>query len=255
MMNPIALPAFQDNYIWVIEHLEQQSMTCIDPGDAAPVLDYAFKHALKLVHIMLTHHHSDHIGGVGKLLEAFPNATVYAPDDGRIPFPKKTVDSDAVIAIDGFVFQVLMTPGHTNSHICYHEKRMNWLFCGDTLFSGGCGRVFDGTIEALHHSLHVLKNLPNQTEVYCGHEYTRQNLRFAATIEPHNLDIKAKAIALNNNPNPLSLPSTIEIEKKINPFFRTNSSAMHAYALKNGILPTDSLAIFKRLREEKNQFS
>lgn len=253
-MMPIALPAFQDNYIWVIPNDEHKTFTCVDPGDAAPVLSFAHSTGFLLNNILITHHHLDHLGGLHDLLAAFPNARAYAPNDQRIPQPYTIAQSHVPISIEPYVFQALSTPGHTATHICYYEPHQHWLFCGDTLFSGGCGRVFDGTIEALHDSLLQLKNLPENTQVYCGHEYTRQNLRFAATIEPDNLDLRQHTKLLTNNPIPLSLPSTIALEKKINPFLRTDAKSVQKYAQSHGAASPDSLSIFKQLRDKKDGF-
>ena len=252
-MTPIGLLAFQDNYIWVIPHEDHKTFTCIDPGDANPVLSFAKSTGLALTHILITHHHLDHRGGLHDLLTAFPASHAYAPHDQRIPQPY-TIASHSPVHIEPYVFQVLSTPGHTATHVCYYEPHQQWLFCGDTLFSGGCGRVFDGTIEALHDSLLQLKNLPESTQVYCGHEYTRQNLRFAASIEPDNLDIRHYTSILANNPTPLSLPSTIGLEKKINPFFRTETHSVQTYAKNHGAASLNSLSIFQQLRDKKDVF-
>lgn len=248
------LPAFNDNYIWVIANLDQSSFICVDPGEAAPVLAYALNHNLRLNGILLTHHHHDHIGGVSKLLDVYPDALVYAPNDLRIQCPNKSMEMGNKIAIGGCSFDILFTPGHTSSHICYYEPDLKWLFCGDTLFSAGCGRVFDGTMKALHDSLLQLKHLPDETKIYCGHEYTRQNLRFAMTIEPQNLTIRNYYNKLANATLSLSLPSTIEQEKQINPFLRTDTISLQEYAQTYGIEPLNSLAIFQHLREMKDRF-
>lgn len=248
------LPAFNDNYIWVITDLAQSTFICVDPGDAAPVLSYAQNHHLRLEGILLTHHHNDHIGGVAELLDIFPNAAVYAPADSRISVHSVTMSSEKTLVIGQCSFCILETPGHTSSHICYYEPQLKWLFCGDTLFSAGCGRVFDGTISQMHDSLLQLKNLPNDTQIYCGHEYTRQNLRFAMTIEPSNITISNYYNQLAQSATSLSLPSTIEQEKKINPFLRTNTIPLQKYAQSCGIDPSNSLAIFQYLREKKDHF-
>jgi len=252
-MSISGLPAFNDNYIWVIVNEVKHTLTCVDPGDAEPVLSYARNNQLTLTNILITHHHADHTAGITALLHAFPNAKVYAPDDQRITPVHAAVRDGDIVRIDHYEFRVLSTPGHTSSHICYQEPTKGWLFCGDTLFSAGCGRVFDGTIEQLHNSISLLKHLPDNTQVYCGHEYTRQNLRFAATIEPENKSIKSCARHLEETDNPCSLPSTIKLEKQINPFMRTGK--LQEFALTHGLNPHDSLAIFKRLRELKDSFN
>ena len=253
-MSIIALPAFNDNYIWLIINEEKHTLTCVDPGDATPVLNYAKNNALTLNNILITHHHADHTDGVAQLLNQYPNAKVYGPVDSRLPQVKVGVRDEDILHIDNLAFRVLATPGHTSSHICYQEPTKGWLFCGDTLFSAGCGRVFDGTIEALHNSINLLKNLPQDTKVFCGHEYTQQNLRFAVTVEPENNTMAIYSSHLNTKPNTCSLPSTIGLEKKINPFMRTNKAAVQKYATDNGVKSTESLDIFKLLREKKNNF-
>lgn len=248
-MTIIPLPAFHDNYIWLIVNESKHSFSCVDPGDAQPVLNYAKQNGLKLTNILITHHHQDHAGGISELLQSYPQANVYGPADPRIPHVSVVVRDEDIVHIDNLAFRVLSIPGHTSSHICYQEPTKSWLFCGDTLFSAGCGRVFDGTIEQLHHSILLLKNLPEDTKVFCGHEYTRHNLEFAALVDPKNETIQSYASYLQEKPELCSLPSTIALEKKINPFMRT-----HVPALQNYANSKDSLTIFKKLRAEKNVF-
>ncbi len=251
-MSIIALPAFNDNYIWLIVNELKHTFTCVDPGDAQPVLTYAKNNHLTLSNILITHHHADHAGGIPALFLAYPQANVFAPADTRITQVNAVVRDEDIVHIDNYSFRVLSTPGHTSSHICYQEPTRNWLFCGDTLFSAGCGRVFDGTMEQLHRSINLLKNLPEKTQVYCGHEYTRHNLRFAATIEPENATIKSYADYLQERENHCSLPSTIALEKSINPFMRTNF--LQQFAETQHLDPDNSLAIFSQLRELKDNF-
>ena len=235
-MSILALKAFQDNYIWIIEQIA--SFICIDPGDATPVLDFAKQNNLTLSAILTTHNHADHIGGVKQLMQHFPESNLYTPDE-----------TASTISEAAYTFNILKTPGHTKNHICYFEPNQTWLFCGDTLFSAGCGRVFDGTIEALFHSLNTLKQLPNNTKVFCAHEYTRQNLKFALTVEPENELAQMHLSLLEENPDQISLPSTIGLEKAINPFFRLDAPGIQAFAKK-----TAPLDVFKCLREAKNHF-
>lgn len=252
-MNIEVLSAFQDNYIWCIVNPNQASFTCIDPGCADVVLEYAKKHHYTLKSILVTHHHADHSGGVTRLLQTFPNAMVYAPFDSRLTFAYTSVNSRNKIKIDELTFSVLDTPGHTCSHICFYEAHKKWLFCGDTLFSAGCGRVFDGTMRELFDSLCQLKHLPDDTQIYCGHEYTRQNLQFALSIEPDNKIIKNYYNKLLHSSTLRSLPSTLRLEKQINPFLRTDTPELQKYATTQHVDPHDSLAIFQHLREEKNR--
>lgn len=254
-MNMIALPAFNDNYIWIFVNEIKRTFACVDPGDAMPVLTYAKEHDVALSHILITHHHYDHVNGTMKLLEAFPQAIAYGPADGRLPFIKKTVHESDLIPIDHLIFRVLNTPGHTSSHICYQEPTERWLFCGDTLFSAGCGRVFDGTMEDLHQSIGRLKNLPKETQVFCGHEYTLQNLYFAAFLEPNNAAVLSYLAELKSKIGHCSLPSTIGLEREINPFMRTTSESLKTFGQQQGMKELDSFAIFKYLREMKDNFS
>ena len=253
-MAVIPLHAFQDNYIWVFVDEATHTFTCVDPGDAAPVLAYAQMNRLSLAHILLTHHHLDHIGGVPQLKHAFPDARVYAPMDERISDVTNWVRDEDIIHINNHTVRVLSTPGHTKSHISYQEITAGWLFCGDTLFSAGCGRVFDGTILELHHSLNLLKKLPQDTKIFCGHEYTRNNLRFATTVDPDNTVVREYITYLENNETICSLPSTIALEKQINPFFRTDALSIQRAAVKEGLTPLDSLSLFTYLRAKKDNF-
>jgi hydroxyacylglutathione hydrolase len=253
-MNIKSVSAFYDNYIWLIINENDRQVLCVDPGEAEPVLKFLKKEALNLKAILLTHHHHDHIGGAAELLQANPNLDVYGPADSRIPELTHTLKDGDVLEINFCKFQILATPGHTSTHISYYEPDHGWLFCGDTLFSAGCGRVFDGTIEELHDSLQRLKNLPDATQVFCAHEYTQKNLRFAARVEPDNLTIRTYAQRLLAKENQCSLPSSIGVEKEINPFFRTQAEGVQAFARLNGSKDSDSLSVFKRIRSEKDHF-
>lgn len=248
----IPIPAFTDNYIWLIIAKDNKSSLCVDPGDAQPVKQYLKDHNLRLEAILLTHHHHDHIGGVPELIAANPFVKVYGPADPRIPVA--SLCSEKQFNFHQLQFEVINIPGHTSTHVCYVEKQLNLLFCGDTLFSAGCGRVFDGSLETLHQSLNLLKNLPKETKVYCGHEYTRKNLRFASIVEPSNPDIKE--YAENITTVLCSLPSTIALERKINPFFRLNEPEVINYVKKQGYPANreDPFAVFKQLRADKDNF-
>lgn len=253
-MTIVAVSAFFDNYIWAIIDQDKKTFDCIDPGDAEPVLRFAQENNFKLHTILLTHHHHDHIGGVEELCKSYPSCIVYAPEDTRIPLVNIRVYEHQTIQVGKHAFKILFNPGHTSSHISYYEPQQEWLFCGDTLFSAGCGRVFDGTLEQLHHSLHLFKTLPPSTKIFCAHEYTIQNLRFAQTVEPHNTVIQKYLHTLNDQSNSCTLPSTLDLELLINPFLRTDNPEVLNYALKHGATSTHSLEVFKVLRHEKNLF-
>ncbi|MDF1827978.1 MAG: hydroxyacylglutathione hydrolase [Legionellaceae bacterium] len=243
-MTIIALPAFQDNYIWVIKN--QIDFICVDPGDALPVIAFAEQEQLRLTHILLTHHHADHIGGVRELEHYFPDVIIHNIFE--------LTQKPAFIQLGQYQFNILNTPGHTRTHVCYFEPNQHWLFCGDTLFSAGCGRVFDGTMADLYASLQQLKQLPDDTKVYCAHEYTRQNLKFARTVEPDNQAIQAHFIYLKAHPNQNSLPSTIGLEKQINPFLRLDKPEVRAFVQQHGRSTQTPEACFAYLRQAKDNF-
>lgn len=243
-MAVLALSAFQDNYIWIIKN--KTDFICVDPGDAMPVLTFAKQAKLALSAILLTHHHADHIGGVNELKKFFPEAVVYDLFE--------TMDKPESIELGQYKFDILQTPGHTETHVCYFEQKKHWLFCGDTLFSAGCGRVFDGTIENLYNSLQQLKQLPDNTRVYCAHEYTRQNLQFALTVEPDNHTAQIYLNMLEANPHEISLPSTIGFEKKINPFLRLDKPAVQAFVQQHTPNAQTQEACFEYLRHAKDKF-
>lgn len=254
MLTITPIPAFSDNYIWCIHN--QTHAAIVDPGDASPVFDYLQSHPLNLSAILITHHHHDHTGGVAKLIKNFP-VPVYAPQKSQLPqctFPMvegNTVFLDTL----NLALQVLETPGHTLDHIVF--KNHDNLFCGDTLFSSGCGRVFEGTHEQLFQSLKTLASLPDSTHIYCAHEYTQANIAFALTIEPDNSHLIAYAKAINQSrENHLpSLPSTIAREKQINPFLRCHEPSVIDWAEKQlGEHDLTPLRVFTAIRKAKNQF-
>lgn len=253
-MLTIPIRAFTDNYIWSIIDRAHATMICVDPGDAKPVLQYTKSHGLTLQAILLTHHHHDHIGGAAKLKETFKNCKIFGPDDARIPCVTDTVADGGKFNLGNLSFEVLKIPGHTSSHICFIEKNDFQLFCGDTLFSAGCGRVFDGTHEELFTSLQLLKTLDERTKVFCGHEYTRKNLEFAEIVDKNNHDVQKYKEQLEKDPEQCSLPSTIKLEKKINPFLRTNNDLLHEFIKEHNLDPQNDFAIFKKLRDLKDNF-
>jgi hydroxyacylglutathione hydrolase len=254
MLQVIPLPAFRDNYIWLLH--DDGSAVVVDPGDAAPVFNYLSLHGLSLVGILVTHHHDDHVGGNQELLERF-DVPVYGPRQEPIPGLTHPVEESSSVGIPalGLDFRVLDVPGHTRGHVAYYGS--NLLFCGDTLFGCGCGRLFEGTAAQMHRSLQKLAALPGDTGVYCAHEYTLSNIRFAKAVEPDNPDLLAReqeALATLARHQP-TLPSTISLERRTNPFLRAGQPAARAAAERHaGHALGDELAVFATLREWKNNF-
>jgi len=256
-MNLIALPAFADNYIWMLH--DGARALVVDPGDAAPVHAALDAAGLELAGILVTHHHADHVGGVDAL-RARLRGPVYGPARERIPQPFVPLEAGATVALLGRAFEVFDVPGHTAGHIAYlHRPRDEAppiLFCGDTLFSAGCGRLFEGTPAQMQSSLALLAALPGNTRVCCTHEYTLSNLRFAAAVEPGN---RARAeyaawCEAERAAGRATLPSTIERELAVNPFLRCDRDEVAASAQAHGAPSADPLAVFAALREWKNGF-
>lgn len=254
-MTVFPIPAFIDNYIWAILDEKTDELVCVDPGEAEPVLDFASTHSLRLAGILLTHHHQDHIGGLAQLIKNYPNCRVYGPEDPRIPYVTNPVQAKERFCLGKYLYRVLFNPGHTSTHISYYEAQQGWLFCGDTLFSAGCGRVFDGTMAELHTSMLLFKQLPLATQIFCAHEYTRQNLSFAQSVEPKNSAILHHIKKLKNQTTLCSLPSNLDLELSINPFLRTQIPEVIEYALHHGSPSADSLEVFTVLRNQKNKWS
>jgi len=255
-----AIPAFQDNYIWAIHDPEKTRIIVVDPGASEPVLAYLARHSLELEAILLTHHHWDHSGGIQGLLTHFPNICVYGPGQEQTPIRGLThtlFEGDSVIfPTFGLSFSVLHIPGHTLGHIAFWGNGI--LFCGDTLFSCGCGRVFEGTPAQMIHSLMRLAQLPEETRVYCGHEYTLANIRFAKTLgldNPALWQYEQKALNLRNKNLP-TLPSTLQEERAINPFLQcAQQNIIDVVLQKTKTKKSDIVSIFVHLREWKNKFS
>jgi hydroxyacylglutathione hydrolase len=253
MINITPIPAFKDNYIWMLH--DRQHAVVVDPGDAAPVRAWLDAQQLKLVAILCTHHHNDHVGGVGELAQLY-NAPVYGPRHENIPCISHAVDEgdEVEIAELGIRLNVLDIPGHTSGHIAYLGE--DSVFCGDTLFGCGCGRLFEGTAAQLHHSLQRLAQLHNTTRVYCAHEYTEANIRFALACEPGNAQLlqrqmDARALRAAGKP---TLPSTIALEKATNPFLRCTEPEIIHTLFQRGLSNSTELAVFTAMREWKNNF-
>lgn len=221
-----AIPALSDNYIWLLETADGKCAV-VDPGEAQPVLNTLAARGLDLEYILLTHHHYDHVDGVPELLEHF-DATVYGPADDRLTFVHKVCREGEEIHLErmGTAFQVLEIPAHTRSHIAFYGHGV--LFCGDTLFSVGCGRLFEGTAEQMQMALDKLAALPAGTEVYCAHEYTQSNCAFALAVEPDNPALQRRANEVNRlrSSGEITLPSTLADELACNPFMRTREDSV-----------------------------
>ena len=256
-MKLIALPAFTDNYIWML-HDDRQAIV-VDPGDAAPVAAALDAQGLALAAILVTHHHPDHVGGVAALRPRL-QGPVYGPAREAIPQPFLPLADGDSAEVLGLRFQVLDVPGHTAGHIAYflpaQDGQAPVLFCGDTLFSGGCGRLFEGTPAQMHRSLGRLADLPGDTRVCCAHEYTESNLKFAQAVEPANAELARYTLAcrvLRADGLP-TLPSTIAQERAINPFMRCDAPDVITAAQSRGAADHSGPAVLGALREWKNNF-
>jgi hydroxyacylglutathione hydrolase len=247
------LPAFEDNYVWVLQD-DSGAGLVVDPGESAPVLA-AVAEGLHLRGVLLTHHHHDHIGGVSALLERWPDLPVVAPNDDRITTATRRVGAGDTARIGEWVFEVHEIPGHTVSHIAFHGHQV--LFCGDTLFSLGCGRLFEGSPMQMLDSLDRLAALPGETRVCCGHEYTVANANFALAVEPGNAhlqqrSVEARRLRLEGRP---TVPTTLSAERDCNPFLRIDVPAVReAVAAHVGRPLGDRVDAFAELRRWKDGY-
>jgi hydroxyacylglutathione hydrolase len=254
VMEVVPVKAFKDNYVWTLR--TGSHAVVVDPGDARPVLDYLGGEGLQLAAILATHHHPDHVGGIEELVRKY-RVPVFGPRGEPIPALTQPVSEGDRVAIPelGASFSVLDIPGHTRAHVAYYGAGA--LFCGDTLFACGCGRLFEGTPEQMYASLQKLLALPDETKVYCGHEYTLANIGFARAVEPQNRALgerEARDRRLRDAGRP-TLPSTLGDEKATNPFLRCREPAVIESANKYlGARIADPVRVFAAIRDWKNRF-
>lgn len=253
MFDVIRIPAFKDNYIWLLR--SGAAAVVVDPGDAQPVLDVLEHEGLSLSAILITHHHPDHQGGVDALL-ARHHAEVFGPAAESITGLTQPLQGGETIRIaaPALEFQVLAVPGHTLGHLAYYGA--GCLFCGDTLFGAGCGRLFEGTPAQMAASLARLAALPDETAVYCAHEYTELNLRFALQVEPGNRCLRSRVdeVAVARAKGLPTIPSTIALEKASNPFLRCHEAEVVAAARARTPGAVSAVEVFAALREWRNGF-
>ena len=275
MISISPIPIFNDNYVWLIEH-KNGNACVVDPGDASPVQEVLQARNLTLTSILVTHHHWDHTGGIEQLVAAYQDVDVYGPKSDKIPQITHIQQHDDNINLFGDLslsLQIIAVPGHTNEHIAYfanvssNNNRANiniqnnleqpLLFCGDTLFAAGCGRLLGGTVEQLFSSLKTLATLPTHTQVYCTHEYTLANLAFAEAVEPSNELLKARVNveSIKRDKGMPTLPSSIELEQQTNPFLRCAQAEVMATINRHWKKSWQSeLQLFAGLRLWKDNF-
>lgn len=253
MLSIFPISAFNDNYIWTLVDYPNDQVIVVDPGDAAPVLNFLRQKQLTLRAILITHKHQDHTGGISALLSEFPRASVFSHPIEQVAQTTQFVSDNDLINIDHSEFRVIAIPGHTLGHVAYYCKP--FLFCGDTLFTNGCGKIFEGTAEQMLSSLKKLMALPDDTQIYCGHEYTLSNIKFALYVEPSNsaLQKRFKEAQQLRSKNEPTVPSTLQLEKDTNPFLRCNEpTVIERVSQQAGKKLNSEVEVFAELREWKN---
>jgi hydroxyacylglutathione hydrolase len=257
-MQVYRLPALSDNYIFLLHDPKQNIAAVVDPAEAQPVLRCLEELGAELVSIFNTHHHNDHVGGNRQLMQRFPDVCVYGgeQDRGRIPGQQVFLKEGDRVEFSDRVASVLFVPGHTKGHIAYYfppvvTDETGELFCGDTLFAGGCGRLFEGTPAQMVDSLTKLRDLPDNTRVWCAHEYTLKNLQFALTVDAENPDLQARYTRVEEvrRRSEATVPSQLGVEKRTNPFLRWEQPA-----LQSAVKAKESVQTFSRLRGMKDRF-
>lgn len=248
-MDIIPIKALKDNYIWTVTTKPSQEVIIVDPGEAIPVIETLQHLNLNLGAILITHHHWDHTNGIQELLNYFGKLPVVGSSLSQNPFINQRVSDHNPFSFSNISFNALEIPGHTLDHTAYWIADKHILFTGDTLFSAGCGRIFEGTPEMMYNTLNKIAALPDKTQIYCGHEYTAANLRFAKAVEPENTAIDTKIVSLSE----CTLPSTLADEKSFNPFLRCHLSSVKLAAEKfMGKSLNTPLEVFTAIREWKN---
>lgn len=251
-MNLTSIPALTDNYIWTLTD-DAGSCLIVDPGEARPLIEKIEANRWTPVAVLLTHHHQDHTGGVAELLQRYPQLEVYGPQETAAKGAQHIVHEGETVTLLGLPFQVIATPGHTLGHISYYSSP--YLFCGDTMFSGGCGRLFEGSAEQMFHSFQKLNQLPADTLICCAHEYTLSNMKFAAAILPHDPKILARYQEIKDlrAENRTTLPTKLALEREINLFLRTQDADLQK-ALAINVESAPLWQTFAELRNKKDQF-
>lgn len=251
-MKLTSISAFQDNYIWVLTD-EENKCVIVDPGEANPILNAITEHHWQPVAILLTHHHADHVGGVRQLKEHYPSLAVYGPQEIKIPEIFQFVKEGDKLELLGHEFSVIATPGHTLGHVSYFSYP--YLFCGDTMFSGGCGRLFEGTADQMYQSFERLNQLPPETLICCAHEYTESNIIFALSLLPDDDQINKfyNKVKILRAKGQSTLPSTLANERQVNIFLRTKDPDLQRKVKKDTLLQRPN-EIFAWLRAKKDTF-